>query len=454
MKFKGGVGRKKSASPSMEVVVGSIQDAMDSGEVHGGNSDYANVNINNNPINGSEPSNSHLTETHQDQNLEEPDDDDGEGDEEDEQDGDEAAFASQRTNLDDGFYEIEAIRRKRVRKGQLQYLIKWRGWPEAANTWEPLENLHTCSDFIEAFEQSLMTGKQRKRKRKHGVVHTQTKKRQHQQRGSFSAYNVTDVEISVVDQRLPSAPLNMSSLTNPYAHSQSLVYNHEGEKNGDVTAIERGKQTDIDNMGRNATQRSEWKKDEHEYDPKLSELKATVLTNIAVTDKHVINVQDARTTENNGSAAGLSKGAFVEPVTDNRCTGARRRKSGSVRRFRHDSTLSELPRSQSAELTLAVVESGVRVEPIGVENSGYHGESLSRNNKTDDARNETSIIKIIKPLGYSASVSNNMQDVLVTFVAMRSDGTEVVVDNKFLKAINPLLLINFYEQHLRYTTRS
>lgn len=116
MKFKGGVGRKKSASPSMEVVVGSIQDAMDSGEVHGGNSDYANVNINNNPINGSEPSNSHLTETHQDQNLEEPDDDDGEGDEEDEQDGDEAAFASQRTNLDDGFYEIEAIRRKRVRK--------------------------------------------------------------------------------------------------------------------------------------------------------------------------------------------------------------------------------------------------------------------------------------------------------------------------------------------------
>ncbi|XP_031743414.1 chromo domain-containing protein LHP1 isoform X2 [Cucumis sativus] len=424
MKFKGGVGRKKSSSPSMEVAVGSIQDAMDSGEVHGGNSDYANVNINNKPINGSEPSNSHLTETHQDQNLEEVDDDDGEGDEEDEQDGDEAAFASQRTNLDDGFYEIEAIRRKRVRKGQLQYLIKWRGWPETANTWEPLENLHTCSDFIEAFEQSLMTGKQRKRKRKHGVVHTQTKKRQHQQRGSFSAYNVTDVEISVVDQRLPSAPLNMSSLTNPHAHSQSLVYNHEGEKNGDVTAIERGKQTDIDNMGRKATQRSEWKKDEHEA------------------------------TENNGSAAGLSKGAFVEPVTDNRCTGARRRKSGSVRRFRHDSTLSALPRSQNAELTLAVVESGARVEPIGVENSGYHGESLSRNNKTDDARNEMSITKIIKPLGYSASVSNNMQDVLVTFVAMRSDGTEVVVDNKFLKAINPLLLINFYEQHLRYTTRS
>lgn len=115
MKIKGGGGRKKSASASMEVVVGSIQDAMDAGEVHGGSSDYANVKTNNNPVNGSEPSTSHLSETHQDQNLEDPDDD-GEGDEEDEQDGDEIAFAAQRTNLDDGFYEIEAIRRKRVRK--------------------------------------------------------------------------------------------------------------------------------------------------------------------------------------------------------------------------------------------------------------------------------------------------------------------------------------------------
>ncbi|RVW63392.1 putative chromo domain-containing protein LHP1 [Vitis vinifera] len=34
---------------------------------------------------------------------------------------------------------------------------------------------------------------------------------------------------------------------------------------------------------------------------------------------------------------------------------------------------------------------------------------------------------------------------------MWSDGKEVMVDNKFLKANNPLLLINFYEQHLRYS---
>ncbi|RWW82689.1 hypothetical protein BHE74_00008837 [Ensete ventricosum] len=33
----------------------------------------------------------------------------------------------------------------------------------------------------------------------------------------------------------------------------------------------------------------------------------------------------------------------------------------------------------------------------------------------------------------------------------RSDGKEVLVDDKELKANNPLLLISFYEQHLRYS---
>ncbi|KAJ6757651.1 CHROMO DOMAIN-CONTAINING PROTEIN LHP1 [Salix koriyanagi] len=62
-------------------------------------------------------------------------------------------FDEERAKLDEGFFEIEAIRRKRVRKGQLQYLIKWRGWPETSNTWEPLENLQSCSDVIDAFEE-------------------------------------------------------------------------------------------------------------------------------------------------------------------------------------------------------------------------------------------------------------------------------------------------------------
>lgn len=31
-------------------------------------------------------------------------------------------------------------------------LLKRRGWPETANTWEPVENLFSCSDIIDSFE--------------------------------------------------------------------------------------------------------------------------------------------------------------------------------------------------------------------------------------------------------------------------------------------------------------
>lgn len=31
--------------------------------------------------------------------------------------------------------------------------LKRRGWSEAANTWEPVENLVQCSDVIDAFEE-------------------------------------------------------------------------------------------------------------------------------------------------------------------------------------------------------------------------------------------------------------------------------------------------------------
>ncbi len=42
-------------------------------------------------------------------------------------------------------YEVEAIRshRRQGRGKQLQYLIKWLGYPESDNTWEPAENLQT-----------------------------------------------------------------------------------------------------------------------------------------------------------------------------------------------------------------------------------------------------------------------------------------------------------------------
>ncbi|KAK5075496.1 Chromobox protein 1 [Lithohypha guttulata] len=48
-------------------------------------------------------------------------------------------------------YEVEAIRRQRVRKGVTEYLVKWKDYTEADNTWEPEENLEGASEALETF---------------------------------------------------------------------------------------------------------------------------------------------------------------------------------------------------------------------------------------------------------------------------------------------------------------
>lgn len=38
-------------------------------------------------------------------------------------------------------FAVESIEKRRIRKGQVEYLVKWRGWSSKYNTWEPEENI-------------------------------------------------------------------------------------------------------------------------------------------------------------------------------------------------------------------------------------------------------------------------------------------------------------------------
>lgn len=53
--------------------------------------------------------------------------------------------------IDDQEYEVERIVGKSINRGRTEYLIKWLGYENYDNSWEPVSNLF-CPNLIQAYE--------------------------------------------------------------------------------------------------------------------------------------------------------------------------------------------------------------------------------------------------------------------------------------------------------------
>ncbi|CAG8813211.1 5391_t:CDS:2, partial [Racocetra persica] len=57
----------------------------------------------------------------------------------------------------DNEYEVEAIINWKKENGKDYYMIKWLGYDERHNTWEPIENLKNCTELLRQFRKSRAT---------------------------------------------------------------------------------------------------------------------------------------------------------------------------------------------------------------------------------------------------------------------------------------------------------
>ena len=54
-------------------------------------------------------------------------------------------------------YEVEMIVNHRNRKGNIEYLVKWKGYDHFQNTWEPIENLVYSKELIDEYNRKSKT---------------------------------------------------------------------------------------------------------------------------------------------------------------------------------------------------------------------------------------------------------------------------------------------------------
>lgn len=62
-------------------------------------------------------------------------------------------------------WEVERILKKRIRKNQPQYLLRWKGYDESWDTWTPASDFENMDDLLQEFNQSIRSSRRKRTRR-------------------------------------------------------------------------------------------------------------------------------------------------------------------------------------------------------------------------------------------------------------------------------------------------
>ncbi|XP_069545675.1 chromobox protein homolog 6a [Brachyistius frenatus] len=129
----------------------------------------------------------------------------------------------------DRIFAAEAVLKRRVRKGRIEYLVKWKGWAMKHSTWEPEENI-LDDRLILGFEQKerereIHGPKKRGPKPKNFVKKARGRKGESSTRASSSRQNTSCSSSSTSSRAAPSSatPHQLPSSSSSSSSSSSAV---------------------------------------------------------------------------------------------------------------------------------------------------------------------------------------------------------------------------------------
>ncbi|KAL2623923.1 hypothetical protein R1flu_008168 [Riccia fluitans] len=392
-------------------------------------------------------------------------------------------------NQPEGVYFLEAIRKKRTRKGKVEYLVKWLGYAEKDNTWEPYGNIAACSDHLADFENRCKS-----RRRRNGTYSSDRKKKK-----------VGRLRRKLDDSE-PQTDSGSSDLDGTYSSGRKrkrLSRPRRKFVNTEVSASsDQGAQDEVIPL-------KFFSAANHDH--------ATFTAKAHVTDATAFDIEESiikkysevglqQTIEEEKGILHAATESTLSPPGQNECEmsqvksvkwGAKKRKmaipkrvppireinlqtfercgeSLSVDRRTLNTSLNALPPVNKPDFAAGTSQAGEHATPNMVSPrqmcsaeaskgakgpatlGGCQKESPMKND-TYDQKASPRLMRILRARHMSSTPQNGFEfgadtddsGVHVVFEALRSDGAIVIVENISLKKQNPTMLINFYEKNLR-----